>query len=105
MLVDGRAVRPLRGRVVVRSEDNRPLSDILWTPKANERDTTAHYGTVLAMGDPAQTSSGIDVDPGFRAGARIVFVWNILEKAWSQQWGNEQVAVIPQEAVLAVIER
>lgn len=104
LVIEGRKIQPLRGRVVI-VEQKEKASDLLWTPPKKDRDEKIHTGRVLAFGAPARTAKGIEVPPDFKIGDQVLFVWTHLEKGWSQQWGSETVALVPQESVVAVIDR
>ena len=109
-------VRPLRGRVVLRPHEPRriglihlPDQSADWTREAQKKlgikAKSSHRGTVLAMGEPALSSGGVEVEPGFAVGDDVVFVWKHSEKNFTQPWvDGGPCCWVGQEHVLAVHE-
>jgi co-chaperonin GroES (HSP10) len=99
-IFDGVALLP--GRVVIRTDRERGLIRGIILPDWRDGDETQiHKGTVLRMGPPARSKWGHDVPPGFSVGDRVLFVWTALEKQWKL---GQDVALLPQENVVAVLE-
>ncbi len=108
-------IRVMRGQVVIREDldaAHRQFSHIVTLrsrdgddAKAEQRARTSHRGVVLAMGPPARTKKDVEVDPGFKVGDEVYFVWSHLEKAWTRPWPDDglDAAWVPQQNVLAVV--
>ena len=103
-----RRVRLLRGQVVVRELRPRQIGYVVVPDcfyDAEAQKATAHRGEVLAMGAPALTLTGAEVEPGFSVGDIVYFHWIHNEKAWTREWTDGKPACwVPQEAVDAVEE-
>jgi co-chaperonin GroES (HSP10) len=98
---DIRAMRPLRGRIVVEVEPEPAASSLLWTPDAKQRSLRIHVGRVVSMGEPARRL-GVEQPPGFAVGDRVLFVYALsLEK--SRRFAGS-LCVVAQEEVQAVLE-
>jgi co-chaperonin GroES (HSP10) len=108
------SVRLLRGRVVIREDhkaDFRHFPHIIVPDPltTHNKDAVAegrtwHRGTVLAMGEPALTPTGAEVDPGFQVGDSVVFHFSHNEKQWTRPWTDGELAVwCPQWCVDAVL--
>jgi co-chaperonin GroES (HSP10) len=100
-------IRPMRGRVVVRPDDEAP-SKIIIDPRRSsaeqqqrDRNVKIHRGTVLAVGPPARDQWGHERPPGFDRGDRILFVY----AQWLEKMRHfDDFAVVSQEEVQAVLE-
>lgn len=108
---------PLQGRICVR-EFKPDVSDggiiiPLDYYRAHERETTSHRGTVLAMGRPACTPSGVPVVPEFQVGDTVHFVFSAgngvegggaTEKSRSSFWIEDGLPCVwlVQEEIIAV---
>lgn len=108
-------VRLLRGMVVIREHldaDVEHFKHIIvpGVSTRNDRDAVArnrtwHRGEVLAMGPPAKTAKGVEVEPGFEVGSVVVFHFDHHEKAWTRPWVDGKNAVwCPQQMIDAVIQ-
>jgi co-chaperonin GroES (HSP10) len=111
-----RAVHPLRGRVVIRPLVPTRIGSIILPDMAEDWERTAqrgrgilarssHIGDVLALGAPALTITGAEVESGFEVGDRVVFVWRHNEAYFTRPWTDGlPVAWVAMDHVLAVIE-
>jgi len=97
--IDLAAITLLRGRVLVRRlDDTHPL---LVLPSTNPRETKIHRGRVLAMGKPAQSKWGHEVEPGYAVGDEVYFVYAVaLENVRAFGAG---VTCVAQEEIQAVV--
>ena len=111
-----RAVYPLRGRVVIRPLVVRRIGSIV-VPDTHEDIQRAHQrqlgrlamasqlGDVLAVGAPALTITGAEVESGFKVGDRVVFVWQHNESYFTRPWTDGMPAAwVAVDHILAVIE-
>jgi co-chaperonin GroES (HSP10) len=97
-------IRPMRGQVVVRLSEP-PASAALWTPEARPRDVRTHRGVVLAMGPPARTAGGVEVEPGFAPGDVVQFHFEHHQETATNMWTDGEPATwIPQSSVDGVWE-
>jgi hypothetical protein len=100
-----RAIRLLRGQVVIREEHDR-ISTILWTA-GQRRGKEARIGVVLAMGPPSfydYSGRCVEVPYGFAVGDRVVFAWVSNPDQFTLPWiDGKPAAWIPQGAVLGVL--
>ncbi len=96
-----RAMRPLRGRALVEVEPERP-SSILWSPTATGRkDRGAHFGRVLALGEPARDPSGVEQPWGCAVGDRVIYVYGVALERVRRFEGD--LLVVAQEELQAVV--
>lgn len=105
-------LRLLRGRVAVREILETRTTSGLHLPDdyhdRHTRDRKSHRGTVLAMGAPALTAGGAEVEPGFVVGDVVHFVFALhgCEKSRVNTWTDgETVAWVAQEEIIAVEEK
>jgi hypothetical protein len=64
-----------------------------------------HRGVVLAMGPPARTSGGVEVEPGFAPGDVIQFHFEHHQETATNMWTDGKPATwLPQSSVDAVWE-
>ena len=95
-------IRPLRGQVVIR--ETRPAT-YLWTPDPAQRQVHTHQGVVLALGPPARTPTGAEVEHGFAVGDLVQYHFTYLEKLALNAWEDGLPAHwVPQENVDGVWE-
>lgn len=110
-------MKPLRGRVVIREHEPKQIGSIIVPDQAhqNERDyqhsqglnaMSSHRATVLAIGAPMLTSTGVEVPHGFGVGDEVVFVWHHNEQMNRQTWHDGKPCNwVTQSEVIAVIDR
>jgi len=73
-------VRLLRGRVAIREYQPKKIGSILVPDDyydKNEREETSHRGRVLAMGPPARTILGVEIQPDFWVGDDVLFIFDM----------------------------
>ncbi len=93
----------MRGQVVIQ-EISPQASAVLWTPAPGLRDVETHTGRVLAMGPPARTPTGAEVEHGFVVGDLVQYHFTHLEEAATNTWNGEKAVWVPQQNVDGVWE-
>lgn len=96
-------IRPMRGQVVIQEIPPQPSAH-LWTPTPKPREVTTHTGRVLALGPPALTPGGVEVEHGYSVGDLVLYRFTFLEKVSANTWEGTPAHWIPQVDVVAVWE-
>jgi co-chaperonin GroES (HSP10) len=117
--MEGRVIRPLRGRVAIRPiiplrtgliwhPDQRPETETAEQKSLGKLAQSSHRGRVLGFGPPAMQYERHEVPRGFSVGDEVVFVYGAKGTGESRRgvWEDGEPCVwIAQEEVLAVVER
>lgn len=108
--------RPLRGRVLIAksvhdaAKEERLRSGLIIPATAfNPRADKSHRGRVLAMGPPARTKRGVEIQPDFRVGDEVLYVWALagveeMRTTSIAALHDGPIAVVAQEEVIGVFE-
>jgi co-chaperonin GroES (HSP10) len=97
-------MRVLRGRVVVRVDDDEP-SKLIYVHRGDPREQRIHRGEVLAIGPGAYSKGGVEVPIDVKIGQRVIFHFEGTEDGRTAPWTDGAPALwLAQREVDAVIE-
>lgn len=94
-------IKVMRGQAVIRELTPRGP---LWLPTTSAREQNTHVGRVLALGAPARTEAGAEVDVGVRVGDVVQYHYRHHQQAHTLAWEDGRAATwVPQDCLDAVI--